>query len=141
MVKQIFVNLPVKNLKRTTAFFSALGFKFDKEFTDKNATCMVIGKNMYAMLLVEKFFKGFLKKKGMVNAKKASEVITALQVGSRKEVDALIGKAKKAGAKVNKPYDYGGWMYGCSLQDLDGHIWEFFYMDLGKMRKAKKQKK
>ena len=139
MVKQIFVNLPVRNLKRSMAFFSALGFRFDKEFTDKNATCMVIGRNMYAMLLVEKFFKGFIKKKGLVNAKKAAEVITALQVGSRSEVDKLVKKAVRAGAKANKPYEYGSWMYGCSLQDLDGHIWEFFFMDVVKMRKEQKK--
>ena len=139
MVKQIFVNLPVKSLKRTIAFFSALGFRFNKEFTDKNATCMAIGKNMYAMLLVEKFFRGFLKKKGLVDAKKASEVITALQVASKSEVDKLVKKAVKAGAKANKPYEYGSWMYGCSLQDLDGHIWEFFFMDVVKMRKEQKK--
>ena len=141
MVKQIFVNLPVRNLKRSIAFFSALGFRFDKEFTDKNAACMVIGKNMYAMLLEEKFFKSFNPKLGVTSARKKIETITALQMASRKEVDAITGKALKAGAKrTRKTYDYG-WMYGESIADLDGHIWEFFFMDVKKMRKAKKQQK
>ena len=140
MVKQIFVNLPVKNLKRTTAFFSALGFKFNKDFTDKKATCMIIGKNMYAMLLVEKYFKSFNPKLGGCGAKKI-ETITALQLASRKEVDAMARKALKAGAKLTrKAYDYG-WTYGESIADLDWHVWEFFYMDMAGFKKAQKQKK
>lgn len=140
MVQQIFVNLPVKNLKRTMAFFSALGFKFNKEFTDNKATCMIIGKNMYAMLLVEKFFRSFNKKLGVCNARKAIEAITALQFGSRKEVDAITKRAVKAGAKeTRKPYDYG-WMYGTSIADLDGHVWEFFWMDMKGYRAAQKKK-
>jgi uncharacterized protein len=138
MVKQIFVNMPVKNLKRTMAFFSALGFGFDKNFTDKNATCLVIGKNMYAMLLVEKFFKSF-SKKGICNTKKDLEAITALQVGSKSEVDKLTKKAIKAGAReARKPYDYG-WMYGTSIYDLDGHNWEFFFMDMKGYKAAQKK--
>lgn len=141
MVKQIFVNLPVKNLKRTIAFFSALGFRFSKDFTDKNAACVIIGKNMYAMLLVEKFFKSFNKGKGICNTKKGIETITALRMGSRKEVDALTKKALRAGAKeTRKPYDYG-WMYGTSISDPDGHIWEFFFMDMEGFKKAQKQQK
>ena len=139
MAKQLFVNLPVKSLKRTMKFWGALGFRFNKEFTDKNATCLVIGKNLYAMLLVEKFFKSFNKKRGICNTKKDIETITALQVGSRKDVDALAGKAIKAGAKrTRKAYDYG-WMYGESIEDLDGHIWEFFYMNVVEMRKSQKK--
>jgi predicted lactoylglutathione lyase len=141
MVKQIFVNLPVKDLKRSKAFFSAMGFKFDRRFEDKNATCLILGKNMFAMLLVWKFFKSF-NKKGACNAKKDIETITALQVASKKEVDALTGKALRAGAKrTRKAYDYG-WMYGESIEDLDGHIWEFFFMDVkGMIESQKKGKK
>lgn len=140
MVKQIFVNLPVKNLKRSIAFWGALGFKFDRRFTDKNATCLILGKNLYAMLLVEKFFKSF-NKRGICNTKKDLEAITALQLESKKEVDRLTAKAKRAGAKMErKPYDYG-WMYGASFFDLDGHNWEFFYMDMkGYMATKKKNK-
>ena len=139
MVRQIFVNLPVKNLKRTMAFFSALGFRFNKDFTDKKAASMIIGRNMYAMLLVEKFFKSFLKKKGISDARKKTEVITALELKSKREVDAMLKKAFKAGArKAGKRYDYG-YMYGQAIEDLDGHIWEFFWFDLKGFRKANKK--
>lgn len=138
MVKSIFVNLPVRNLKRTMAFFSAMGFRFNKEFTDKKAASMVIGKNMYAMLLVEKFFRTFAKK-GISDARRGTEVITALRLGSKREVDAMLEKALKAGAKrANKPYDYG-WMYGQAIEDLDGHLWEFFWMDMKGFRKANRK--
>ncbi len=140
MVEQMFVNLPVKNLKRTMKFWQALGFRFNKEFTDEKAASLVLGKNAYAMLVTEKFFKGFLTKKRIVDTRKAIESITALEVGSRGEVDALVKKAKKAGAKMGKPYDYG-YMYGQALEDLDGHAWEFFYMNLNGYRKWRKQQK
>lgn len=138
MVKQMFVNLPVKNLKKTMRFWGSLGFKFNKDFTDKNATCMVIGRNMYAMLLVEKFFKSF-NKRSVCNTKKDLEAITALQLGSKSEVDKLTAKALKAGARVARTYDYG-WMYGASWYDLDGHNWEFFWMDIKGFRATQKKK-
>ena len=139
MVKQIFVNLPVKNLNKTIQFFTKLGFKFNPQFTDKNATCMIIGKNIYAMFLVEKFFKTFIKKK-ISDAKKTTEVLLALSMESRKKVDELVRKAVRAGAKeTRKPYDYG-WMYGHMFEDLDGHIWEIFYMDMDKMPQEMKNK-
>ncbi len=136
MVKQIFVNLPVKDLERSVKFFSHLGFKFDPKFTDKNATCMIIGENIFAMLLLEKFFKTFVKKE-IVNAKTSTEAIVALSVSNKKEVDEMLHKAFAAGAsKANDVYDYG-WMYGQSFYDLDGHMWEIFYMDESKRPKNK----
>jgi predicted lactoylglutathione lyase len=138
MVKQMFVNLPVKSLKRSMKFWGALGFKFNKDFTDENATCLVLGKNMYSMLLTEKFFKSF-SKKAICNTKKGIEAITSLQVGSKSEVNRLTGKALKAGAReARKPYDYG-WMYGTSFYDLDGHNWEFFYMDMKGYKASQKK--
>ncbi|MFA6214043.1 MAG: VOC family protein [Candidatus Micrarchaeia archaeon] len=136
----IFVNLPVKSLKRSVKFWRALGFRFNKEFTGKNATCLMLGRNLHAMLLVEKFFKSFNRKLGICNTDKGIEAITALQLKSRGEVDALTGRAIKAGArKTREAYDHG-WMYGNSIRDLDGHIWEFFFMDVAAMRKAQKNK-
>jgi hypothetical protein len=137
---QIFVNLPVKNLGKTIAFFTKLGFTFNPHFTDKKAACMIIGKNIFAMLLVEKFFKMFTKKK-IANTKKTTEVLLALSVESRKKVDELMRKAIKAGGKEpRKPEDHG-WMYGRDFEDLDGHIWEVFTMDMRKMPKEMKSKK
>lgn len=139
MAKQIFLNLPVKDLNKSIKFFAKLGFKFNPQFTDKNATCMIIGKNIFAMLLVEKFFKSFIKK-GISDARKATEAIIGITAESRNEVDSLLKKAMSAGAKrANKPYDHG-WMYGASFHDLDGHIWEIFFMDEAKMPKEMKNK-
>ncbi|MFA5930304.1 MAG: VOC family protein [Candidatus Micrarchaeia archaeon] len=140
MAKQMFVNLPVKSLARAMKFWRAIGFKFDKEFTDENATCLVLGRNMFAMLLTEKFFKSFIKK-GVCNTKKGIEAITALQLGSKSEVRKLTAKALAAGAReARKPYDYG-WMYGTSFYDPDGHNWEFFFMDMKGYRAAQKKGK
>ena len=135
MAKQIFVNLHVKNLNKTKNFFSKLGFKFNPKFTNKNAACMIIGKNIFSMLIVEKYFKSFIPKKKISNAKKNAEVLNALSVESRKKVDQMISKAIKAGGKeYRKAQDYG-WMYGRAFEDINGHIWEAFYMDESKMPK------
>ena len=139
MPKQIFVNLPVKDLNKTIEFFTKLGFKFNPQFTDENATCMIIGENIFAMLLVEKFFKTFTKKE-ICNARKSTEVILALAVESRKEVNEMVAKAIKAGGKEpREPQDHG-WMYGRSFEDINGHIWEVFYMNIGAMPEEMKKK-
>ena len=132
MAKQIFVNLPVKDLNKTIKFFTKLGFKFNPKFTDENATCMIIGKNIFAMLLVERFFKTFIKKE-IANASKTTEVLLALTAESREEVDEMISKVIKAGGKEAREAQDHGWMYGRAFEDLDGHIWEIFYMDESKM--------
>jgi len=138
MARQIFVNLPVKSLARSMKFWGAIGFRFDKRFADENAVCLVLGKNLYSMLLVEKFFKSF-NTRGICNTKKGLEAITALQMGSKSEVIRLTKKALLAGAKeARKPYDYG-WMYGTSFYDPDGHNWEFFFMDMKGFMKAQKK--
>ena len=137
---QIFVNLPVKDLSKTIKFFAKLGFKFNPQFTDKNAACMIIGENIFAMLLVEKFFKKFTKKK-IADAMETTEMINSLAVESRKKVNGMMNNALKAGGKEpREPQDHG-WMYGRSFQDLDGHLWEVFYMDENKMPKEMKSKK
>lgn len=129
-MKNIFVNLPVKDLEKTKDFFSKIGFEFNEQFTDENATCMVIGENIYAMLLVEEFFKTFTKKE-ISDATKSTEVIVGLGVDNRDKVDEIVNKALDAGGKPsNDPMDHG-FMYGWSFQDIDGHLWEVFYMDEG----------
>jgi predicted lactoylglutathione lyase len=125
---KIFVNLPVKNLKKSIAFFTKLGFAFDSQFTDDKATCMIIGKNIFAMLVVEKQFKDF-SKSPISDTKKRTEVLLAVHVDGRKSVDAIVGKALKSGGRTyTAPQDYG-WMYARSFADLDGHKWEIFHMD------------
>ena len=125
---QIFVNLPVKDLKASVAFFTELGFTFNPKFTDDNATCMEIGENIFAMLLLEKFFQTFTRKP-VADATTATEAIIALSVDSRESVDELVDKALAAGASTpNDPQDHG-FMYVRSFGDPDGHHWEIFHMD------------
>lgn len=129
MTTKIFVNLPVKDLQKSIGFFTQLGFTFNPQFTDENATCMVVGEDIFVMLLVEKFFQTFTKKQ-ISDASKSTEVILSLSADSREKVDEMIKKAIEAGATTpNDPQDQG-WMYGRGFQDLDGHLWEFAYMDV-----------
>jgi predicted lactoylglutathione lyase len=140
MAKQLFVNLPVKDLKRSVEFFTKLGFTFNPQFTDENGTCMIISENIFAMLLAEPFFKTFIKKE-ISDATKTTEVLLALSVDNRAQVEELIGKAKSAGATLpTEPKDYG-FMYQHGFQDLDGHLWEVFYMDEKAMAAQQQQQK
>ncbi len=128
MGTKIYVNLPVKDLNRSVEFFTNLGFKFNPQFTDENATCMIVGEDIFVMLLVEKFFKTFTKKE-ISDATNSTEVIVALSADSRENVDGMISKVIKAGGiESREPQDHG-WMYGRSFQDIDGHLWEVVYMD------------
>jgi len=134
MAKQIFINLPVKDLNKSITFFKKLGFKFNPQFTDDKAACMIIGENIYSMLLLEKFFKTFTNKE-IADANKLTEVLIAIDVESREEVDEMIRKAVDAGGVTYRnPQDHG-WMYGHSFADLDGHQWEVLYMDESQMPK------
>jgi predicted lactoylglutathione lyase len=141
MTKQIFVNLPVKDLKKTTEFFTELGFTFNPQFTDDNATCMIIGENIFAMLLVEKFFKNFIPTKKICDAKKNTEMLVGLSAESRQKVDEMIEKAIAAGGSEYRNAQDHGWMYGRSFEDIDGHIWEIFYTDESQMPEEMKRRK
>lgn len=128
MPRKIFVNLPVKNLNKSIVFFKTMGFTFNEQFTDEKGACMVIEENIFAMLLEEKFFKGFTRKE-IADATKSTDVLLALDVESREAVDQLVKKALEAGGSVYmNPQDHG-WMYQHSFADLDGHQWEVLYMD------------
>ena len=140
MSKQIFVNLPVKNLDKTIKFFTKLGFTFNPQFTDKNATCMIVSDTIFVMLLAEKFFKTFIKKE-VCDAMKSTEMIMGISVESREKVDEMVDHAIKAGGKEpRKPQDHG-WMYGRAFEDPDGHIWEIFSMDKKAMPQEMKKRK
>jgi predicted lactoylglutathione lyase len=134
MAKQIFINLPVKDLKKTMEFFEKLGFTFNMQFTDDKAACMIIGQNIYAMLLLEKFFKTFTNKE-IADAQKTTEVLIAIDAESRESVDEMIRKAVEAGGSTYRNPQDNGWMYGHSFADLDGHQWEVLYMDESQMLK------
>ncbi|GAU81544.1 VOC family protein [Bosea sp. BIWAKO-01] len=128
MPQMIFVNLPVKDLQKSMAFFKALGFSFNPQFTDDTAACMVISDTIYAMLLTHEKFAGFAPQP-IADATKVTEVLTCLSRESRGDVDAMVNAAVAAGGKTYaKPQDHG-FMYGHGFQDLDGHVWELMWMD------------
>lgn len=135
---QIFVNLPVKNLARSVEFFTRLGYKFEPQFTDENAACMIVSDGIYVMLLVEKFFQTFTQKP-LCDATKNTEVLVCLSCESRAQVDEQVRKAVAAGgAAPRAPQDHG-FMYGHGFEDLDGHIWELIYMQAGADQAAPKE--
>lgn len=131
MVKQIFVNLPVKDLEKSKAFWTSLGFSFNPQFTDQNAAALVLGENIFAMLIIPSFFSRFTKKE-IADAFKTTEAINAFSVESKEEVDSIFEKAIAAGGQEVRPLDDYGWMYSRSFQDIDGHQWEPLYMDITK---------
>ncbi|SDL12044.1 VOC family protein [Pseudomonas indica] len=127
MVTDIFVNLPVRNLQQSIAFFTRLGFTFNPEYTDETATCMVVAEHIYVMLLVEEKFQGFTPKP-LCDARKATEVLVCLSLPDRAEVDGMVEKAVAAGGRTyHEPQDHG-FMYQHGFEDLDGHIWELVAM-------------
>jgi predicted lactoylglutathione lyase len=128
MSTQIFVNLAVKDLNRSIDFFTRLGFSFNPEYTDENATCMIVDENIYVMLLVEPFFKSFTPK-ALCDATRSTEVLIALSQNSREEVDQMVAKAVAAGGKTPNPSRDYGFMYQHGFEDLDGHMWELAYME------------
>jgi uncharacterized protein len=127
MSTQIFVNLPVKNLPKSVAFFTALGYTFNPQFTDENATCMIVSDSIFVMLLVEDYFKAFTKKT-IVNARTNTEVLLCLSCESREHVDAMVRKAVAAGGTTSSEAKDLGFMYQHGYDDLDGHTWELMHM-------------
>ena len=128
MARKIFVNLPIKDMKRSQEFFKALGFTFNPQFTNEQGACMVISEDIFTMLLVEPFFQSFIKKP-ISDAKKSTEVLVCLSCDSRAEVDEMVRKALAAGGTApNAPQDHG-FMYSHGFEDLDGHVWELAWMD------------
>ncbi len=127
MHSQIFVNLPVKDLKRSVDFFTKLGYTFNPQFTDENATCMILGDNLFVMLLVEKFFGSFTNKV-ITDTSKSTEVLTCVSCDSREQVDSLVAKARSAGGAVPRQAQDHGFMYSHGYEDPDGHTWELIHM-------------
>lgn len=128
MSTKIFVNLPVKDLQQSIAFFTNLGFQFNPQFTDETATCMIVSENIFVMLLTHEKFKTFTPN-AICDATQSTEVLTYLSVERREKVDEMVRHAIAAGGKTyNEPQDYG-FMYAHGFQDLDGHIWELVYME------------
>ena len=127
MHKQIFVNLAVNDLPKSRAFFESLGFSFKPQFSNDQGACLVIGDNIFAMLLVKDFFKTFTSKP-LADPRKSSEVLLCLACESRAEVDTLVAKAVAGGGTAPRTPQDHGFMYGHGFEDLDGHIWELIHM-------------
>jgi uncharacterized protein len=135
MAKKIFVNLPVKDLKKSMDFFGKLGFTFNAQFTDATAACMSISEDIYVMLLTDNKFKTFTPKQ-ICDAAKSTEVLVCLSSASRDEVNEMVRKAVSAGGTTYKEPEDHGFMYGHGFQDLDGHIWELAFMEPSAIKPA-----
>lgn len=129
---QIYVNLPVKDVQKTKEFWTRLGFEINEQFSDDKATCVVMKEdNIYAMFLVEDYFKTFSNKP--VPTKDTSGVLVAISLNSREEVDQIVDTALENGCTQHEePQDYG-WMYQNSFWDLDGHGWNITFADMSQM--------
>ncbi|HEU4521249.1 MAG TPA: VOC family protein [Thermoanaerobaculia bacterium] len=128
MSRKVFINLPVRDLKKSMQFFSSLGFSFNRQFTDDNAACMVISEEAFVMLLREPFFRTFTKRE-LADTTRTTEGLFALSCESRAEVDEMVKKAIAAGGTHAMDSQDHGFMYGWSFYDLDGHHWEVLWMD------------
>jgi predicted lactoylglutathione lyase len=127
MSKSLFVNLPIENLSRSVEFFAGLGFTFNPNFSDEQSTCMIVNDSIMIMLLETEKFQSFIKKP--IASREATEVILALSCESAEEVRTLCEKACELGAvRLNDPEDHG-FMFSWGFEDLDGHLWDVFWMD------------
>lgn len=128
MSTKIFVNLPVKHLDKSIAFFSQLGYRFDPRFTDDTAACMIVSEHIYSMLITEEKFATFTPNP-ICDARKCTEVLIAISQPNRKAVDEIVRNAVAAGGSTYKAPKDHGFMYEHGFRDLDGHIWEVMYLD------------
>ena len=128
MSTKMFVNLPVRDLKKSKAFFSALGFTFNPQFSNDDGACMVVSEHNFVMLLTEPFFKTFLSKP-MANARESTQVLIALSCDNRAEVEAKVNAALAAGGTTPRPAKDHGFMFQHGFDDLDGNAFEVFWMD------------
>jgi predicted lactoylglutathione lyase len=129
MATKIFVNLPIKDIDKSKEFFTKLGFSINPQFTNDKAACVVISEDIYVMILKEEFFKTFIPNKQISDATKSTEVLVALSADSKDEVNKMADTALAAGGKTARDHEDHGFMYSRAFEDLDGHIWEVFWMD------------
>lgn len=128
MPKLIFVNLPVADLPSTRAFYEAVGARNEPMFTDETAACMVFSETIHVMLLTHDKYQMFTSKR-IADARETSEVMIAITLDSRAEVDDIAEKAIAAGGREARPAEDHGWMYSRPFEDPDGHVWEPVWMD------------
>lgn len=136
MTKQIWLNLPVKNIEKSKQFFSSIGFSFNEEYSNVHSACMLVGdKNFVVMLFEETMFASFVQNT-IADTQTHSEMLISIDAESRQEVEELAQKVDEAGGVVfAKPAENQGWMYGCGFSDLDGHRWNVLFMDYAKLKR------
>ena len=137
MAKEFWLNLPVKNIAKSKAFFDALGFKFNGQYQSDNSASLLLGdKNIVVMLFEEPAFAGFTNN-AIADTQQGTEVLLSFDAENKDEVDGIIEKVRIAGGTSNhKPTEMTGWMYGSVFTDLDGHRWNVLHMDMSKMSKG-----
>jgi predicted lactoylglutathione lyase len=136
MVKQIWLNLPVKNVEKSKAFFTEIGFSFNEKHDTASYTCMVVGENNFAVMLFEETQLESCIQNKITDTSLSSEMLISIDAQSKEEVDEFANKVQKAGGNLfAKPAENQGWMYGCGFADLDGHRWNVLYMDMSKLPK------
>ncbi|AWK04357.1 extradiol dioxygenase [Flavobacterium crocinum] len=134
MTKQIWLNLPVKDVAKAKDFFWKIGFSFNEQHDTPSSTCMVVGENNFVIMLFEEMLFSSFSQNGVIDTKSGSEVLISIDAESREEVDELAEKVKEAGGTVfAPPAESQGWMYGCGFADLDGHRWNVLFMDFSKL--------
>ena len=127
MHSEIYVNLPVADMARAQAFWRALGYDFNPQFTNDKGACLILGETLRAMLLTHDFMAGFTNRP-IADARQSTEVLVCLRCESRAEVDALVAKAVAAGGSAPRAPQDHGFMYAHGFEDLDGHLWELVAM-------------
>ncbi len=128
----VYINLVVKDLKKSVDFFKQLGFDFNQQFSNEQGACMILNKESYVMLLQERFFQDFTKN-AIADTSQFTEVLLAISVDSKESVNSFLENALEMGAREAREPQDPGFMYGRSFHDLDGHIWEIFWMDASNM--------
>ncbi len=136
MSQLIFVNLPVADLPRATAFYEAVGAVKNPQFSDHTASCMVLSDIIHVMLLTHDKFRQFTRKR-IADSRETTEVLICVSAESREAVDGTIAKAGAAGGRIDPgPKQDYGFMYGRSFEDPDGHTWEVMWMDVAAAQSA-----
>lgn len=131
-INQIYVNLPVKNVEKTTTFWTKLGFSINEQFSNENGICVIMKEDqIYVMFLAEEFFKTFTDRP--ISKGDTTQTLLAISVNSREEVDEMVKIASENGGSIYSEARDHGWMYQKAFADIDGHQWEAFYSDISKL--------
>lgn len=134
MTKQIWLNLPVKDVAKAKDFFWKIGFSFNEQHDTPSSTCMIVGETHFVVMLFEETLFSSFSQNPLTDTNSSSEVLISIDAESKEEVDELAEKVREAGGAIfSEPAESQGWMYGFGFADLDGHRWNVLYMDFSKL--------